>query len=126
MDTLSEATVTNHQSVALIAMVLMLSLVCYAGGRVHQYFKQGLDRDHAFREGYNIATRSLFAMATRTSRAMEAPPPLDEEHEKTVTQMTTGSARVHSRHRVDTGDLSSAQRSQYPTAWEQYRGEAVE
>lgn len=102
-------------------MVILLNLICYAGGRVHQYFKQGLDRDHAYREGYNTATRCLFALATRTSKAMEAPPPLPE---LPPVRIAPGSARVKPRHRVDTGDISSMQRSRPPTAWQQYRQDA--
>jgi hypothetical protein len=120
MSTVSETVLTSHQSISLASVVIMLSLVCYAGGRVHQYFRQGLDRDHAYREGYNTATRSLFALATRTSKAMEAPPPLEPEGADVV-QMRRGSARVQPRHLADSGDLSSLQRRRSRTAWDHYK-----
>lgn len=121
MNTVSNTALNTHQTVALAVTVLMLGLLCYAGGRVHQYFKQGLDRDLAFRDGYNLATRSLFALATRTSKAMEAPPPLEAGDDKTMTMMVPGTAKVQPRHAVDTGELSSLQRNRPKTAWEHYR-----
>jgi hypothetical protein len=47
----------------------LLVIMCYIAGRVHQFFKQTIEREQAYREGYNHATRSLFSLATQaTSR----------------------------------------------------------
>lgn len=46
----------------------MLVLLCYVAGRVHQFFKQTQEREQAYRDGYNTATRSLFSLATRTTK----------------------------------------------------------
>lgn len=45
----------------------LLVIMCYIAGRVHQFFKQTGEREQAFREGYNQATRSLFSLATQTT-----------------------------------------------------------
>lgn len=51
----------------------LLVCMCYLAGRVHQFFKQTEEREQAYREGYNQATRSLFSLATRTTRVASAP-----------------------------------------------------
>lgn len=48
--------------------LLLLVILCYVGGRLHQWYKYGLDREEAYRDGYDTATKSLFSLATRTSR----------------------------------------------------------
>lgn len=55
-------------------VVLLLITACYGIGRVHQWYRQGLERDDAFRDGYDKATRSLFGLATRVARP-NAPSP---------------------------------------------------
>lgn len=54
----------------IFGIVLLMSTM-YAGGRVHQWYRQGADRDEAFRDGYDRATRSLFSLATRSTKASE-------------------------------------------------------
>jgi hypothetical protein len=39
----------------------------YASGRIHQWYKHGLERDHAYREGYDQASQSMFDMVTRST-----------------------------------------------------------
>ena len=46
----------------------------YAAGRVHQWYKHALDRDEAWRGGYDRATHSLFNLATRAGREAQAAP----------------------------------------------------
>lgn len=58
----------------------LLVFMCYIAGRVHQFFKQTSEREEAYREGYNQATRALFSLATRMARptvpkALPAPKP---------------------------------------------------
>ncbi|HET6534369.1 MAG TPA: hypothetical protein VFH03_27625 [Actinoplanes sp.] len=53
---------------SFIQLVLALAFVIasgYASGRIHQWYKHGLERDDAFREGYNEASRSMFDMVLR-------------------------------------------------------------
>jgi hypothetical protein len=52
---------------------LLLVLLCYISGRVHQFFKQTQEREDAYRDGYNTATKSLFSLATRVSKAAAKP-----------------------------------------------------
>lgn len=51
----------------------LLVLMCYLAGRVHQFYKQTDEREQAFRDGYNQATRSLFSLATRAAKGLPAP-----------------------------------------------------
>ena len=65
---------------SIVQLVLALAFVIasgYASGRIHQWYKHGLERDHAFREGYDRASQSMFEMAIRAGRraaAVENPP----------------------------------------------------
>jgi hypothetical protein len=59
---------------SFIQLALALAFVIasgYASGRIHQWYKHGLERDDAYREGYNQASRSMFdlAMQVRTRPA---------------------------------------------------------
>jgi hypothetical protein len=59
----------------MLQIVLALAFVVasgYASGRIHQWYRHGLERDHAYREGYNHASHSLFGMAVQ-NRAMRTP-----------------------------------------------------
>lgn len=55
----------NSDLVAPGAATLLLVLLTYLAGRVHQFFKQTDEREQAYRDGYNTATKSLFSLATR-------------------------------------------------------------
>ncbi|GGL04743.1 hypothetical protein [Mangrovihabitans endophyticus] len=51
---------------SFLQILLALAFVIasgYAFGRIHQWYKHGLERDHAYREGYDHASRSMFTMA---------------------------------------------------------------
>jgi hypothetical protein len=39
--------------------------VGYAAGRLHQWYRTVLERDEAYRHGYDTATRSVFSLAAR-------------------------------------------------------------
>lgn len=52
---------------SFLQLILALAFVIasgYASGRIHQWYKHGLERDHAYREGYDQASQSMFAMVT--------------------------------------------------------------
>ena len=54
---------------SFIQLLLALAFVIasgYASGRIHQWYKHGLERDHAYREGYDQASQSMFEMVTRS------------------------------------------------------------
>jgi hypothetical protein len=54
---------------SIIQILLALAFVVasgYASGRIHQWYKHGLERDHAYREGYDQASQSMFDMVTRS------------------------------------------------------------
>jgi hypothetical protein len=52
-------------AVLLIAFTISTG---YAAGRIHQWYRTSLERDQAYREGYDTATRSLFGLAARLIR----------------------------------------------------------
>jgi hypothetical protein len=52
-------------SVLLIAFTASTG---YAAGRIHQWYRTALERDQAYRDGYDTATRSLFGLAARFVR----------------------------------------------------------
>jgi hypothetical protein len=94
----------NHYLTTLLSLALVCS-ACYAGGRLHQWYRQGFERDDAFRTGYDQASHTLFAIATRAFRhrptAIEQVPrlnPADNDSNldvgNTLTRIHVGSATV--------------------------------
>lgn len=45
--------------------VIFVILIAYLAGRVHQWYRHTFERDVAYREGYNQASRTLFHLTTR-------------------------------------------------------------
>lgn len=54
----------------LLTVLLVAFTTCtgYAAGRIHQWYRTALERDQAYRDGYDSATRSLFSLAARIVR----------------------------------------------------------
>lgn len=48
--------------------ILLVVVLCYAAGRLHQWYRTTYEREAAFRDGYDTATRSLFSLAARVGR----------------------------------------------------------
>lgn len=65
---------------SIVQVILALAFVIasgYAAGRIHQWYKQGIERDEAYRNGYDRASRAMFDLATRKRGAgqlVEGPP----------------------------------------------------
>jgi hypothetical protein len=59
---------------ALMSPFLTLFLIAlavsagYAGGRLHQWYRHALERDNAWRDGYDQASGTLFKVAARVAR----------------------------------------------------------
>jgi len=73
----------------LLLLVLTLSILlssAYAVGRIHQWNKHGLERDEAYRLGYEKASLSIITMMSRRSHAVAG-------QDATVTPLA-GRARV--------------------------------
>jgi hypothetical protein len=51
-----------------LLMIVFTVSTGYASGRVHQWYRASMERDQAYREGYDTATRSLFSVAARLMR----------------------------------------------------------
>jgi hypothetical protein len=51
-----------------VLIVVFAASTGYAAGRIHQWYRTSLERDEAYRDGYDTATRSLFSLAARIVR----------------------------------------------------------
>jgi hypothetical protein len=50
----------------LVQVLLAISFCiafCYALGRIHQWYRDGAEREQAYRQGYDLASDSMFEMA---------------------------------------------------------------
>jgi hypothetical protein len=92
-------TAPGNGSIEGVLGVLLIASCCYAAGRLHQWLRQGTDRDTAFREGYDLATRSLWALAARTARRPAPRPSPRPAASGTATVTPIDAAR--GRHSID-------------------------
>jgi hypothetical protein len=68
-------TTTGHVTVQISLAVILMIVIAYTAGRVHQWYRHSLERDLAYREGYNQASQTLFPLAVRKpSRKLDAIP----------------------------------------------------
>ncbi|MGK5679765.1 hypothetical protein [Actinoplanes sp. URMC 104] len=58
----------NSSALQMIVYIVLSVLCAYGGGRIHQWYMHGMERDRAFREGYNHGFHALFHLAARGSR----------------------------------------------------------
>ena len=58
-------TAPGNSTVLVALLAAFLACSGYAAGRLHQRLRMGRDRDEAYREGYDTATRSVFSLAAR-------------------------------------------------------------
>lgn len=97
--------------------ILLVAGLCFIAGKMQQFYKQADERERAFIEGYNLATTSLFSLATRASKAVEAPalmqpPPKPET--------IRGVVKIVGKHAVTTGEVSTMQQTRQFTAWDEF------
>jgi len=86
-------TATQSDVLQIALAVLLLIFCAYAGGRVHQWYRQSFERDLAFREGYQQASHTLFPLASRSMHG-RIPGPANPQ------QDNRGSDNRGSDHRV--------------------------
>lgn len=110
----------TESSIAPGLGALMLGVMCYFAGRMHQYFRQGVERERAFSHGYNLASRSLFALAVRTTKTLQTP--AVREARRPSPGPIQGSASVGPRHAA-AGKSTSQETKQY-TAWDIHKKSA--
>jgi hypothetical protein len=55
---------TDSSTLQIIGCIVISALAAYAGGRFHQWYKLGLDRDRSFREGYRHGYQTLFPLVS--------------------------------------------------------------
>lgn len=88
--------------------VLVFALcTAYAAGRMHQWYKQGFERDQAWRSGYDSATRSLFQLATRSRRELAKATAAPEAPARAGASIR-GTASVGPRHALPRGHAAIA------------------
>jgi hypothetical protein len=58
-------TAPGNSAVLFVLLAAFLTCTGYAAGRLHQWHRTGQERDEAYRDGYDTATRSVFSMAAR-------------------------------------------------------------
>jgi hypothetical protein len=89
----------NSMIQALFALAFVIA-TGYASGRIHQWYKHGVERDQAYRNGYNLASNSMFDMALR-KQAATAPTPITPAVPEIVETPQRAHAVGHSRQRID-------------------------
>lgn len=55
----------SSSALQIVTVVAPSALLAYFGGRFHQWYKHGMDRDHSFREGFRHGYQALFPVASR-------------------------------------------------------------
>jgi len=58
-------TAPGNDALLITALAAFTACLGYAAGRLHQWYRTVLDRDEAYRDGYDTATRSVFGLAAR-------------------------------------------------------------
>lgn len=61
-------TAPGNDAVLITLLATLTAGLGYVAGRLHQWYRTVLDRDEAYRDGYDTATRSVFGMAARMIR----------------------------------------------------------
>lgn len=67
----------NNYVLTLLGFLLIVT-AAYAAGRLHQRLRTAEDRDDAYRDGYDQATQSMWALAARPVAPAAHPAPLEE------------------------------------------------
>ncbi len=52
----------------IVFCIAIAASVAYLGGRFHQWYRLGTDRDQSFQEGYRHGYRAFFLLAVRDFR----------------------------------------------------------
>jgi hypothetical protein len=58
-------TAPGNDYLLTVLMIVFTACSAYAAGRIHQWYRTSMDRDEAYRDGYDTATQSLFSVAAR-------------------------------------------------------------
>ena len=68
-------TAPGNDALMAVLLVAFVASTGYAAGRIHQWYRTSLERDQAYRDGYDTATRSLFSLAARIVRPRRSDKP---------------------------------------------------
>lgn len=73
----------GYDSTLHIIAGLVLAVLCaYGGGRVHQWYTHGMERDRSFRDGFNHGYHALFPLAARSARPVAGATTPDGRNER--------------------------------------------
>jgi hypothetical protein len=65
MATIVAMTAPGNSALIFTLMAVFVACCGYAAGRLHQRYQMERDREEAYRDGYDSATRSIFSLAAR-------------------------------------------------------------
>src|SRR4051812_40064239 len=88
-------TAPGNSVVIFALLALFLACAGYAAGRMHERYQTDRDREEAYREGYETATRSAFSLAARViapRRAVRASAPVKTPADDATTTALPGPA----------------------------------
>jgi hypothetical protein len=89
----------NSMIQALFALAFVIA-TGYASGRIHQWYRHGVERDQAYRNGYNLASNSMFDLALRKTPP-PSPPPVVSTAPDALEVPHRAHMVGHSRQRID-------------------------
>lgn len=79
----------------VVAFFFAFGLSCgYAGGRLHQWYRTALERDEAWRNGYDQASGTLFKVAAKVMRRKPGETSTDIPLVRRSTVITSNDATV--------------------------------
>jgi hypothetical protein len=90
-------TAPGNSVVIFALLALFLACAGYAAGRMHERYQTDRDREEAYREGYETATRSVFSLAARViapRRAVRASAPVKTPADDATTTALPGPASM--------------------------------
>lgn len=80
-------------SLLVVAFFFIFGLACgYAAGRIHQWYRTALERDAAWRDGYDQASGTLFKVATKVMRRKPGESTTDIAARRSTTTITSNDA----------------------------------
>lgn len=106
--------ISLHQGwVTPVLGAIAFALLFYVIGRVHQFFKRTMEREQAYRDGYDTATKSLFSLAARVAKAAALNEQMNESRLPPPVAMRGRAPVNRPRHRAKEDDSQDIT----PPAW---------
>ena len=106
-------TAPGNDVLLTVLLVALTASTGYAAGRIHQWYRTALERDQAYRDGYDTATRSLFSLAARIVRPRRSDKPA-VRGTATVTSILAAPSNASPAGAAATADEANAGRHTVP------------